>query len=272
MRSSTESGVGSASSSDHLAVGEEDHPVGVGRPAGIVGDHDDGLAELAHRPAQERQHLRRGVRVQVARGLVGEDEVGPVDQGACAGAALLLASRELGGPVRQAVGDPELGDEVVEPFLVHLPPGQVGRQRDVLPGRQRGDQVEGLEHEADPVAPQLGEALVVQAPDVEVADEGLPRRRPVEPRHAVHQRRLARPRRAHHGREAAALEGDVDAGQGVDRGLPGAVGLAQLDGVRGRRVRALRGRDLVGERHGASFRRRGEDAGVRGAAPTWSPL
>src|SRR5580700_4271065 len=31
---------------DDLAVGEEDDPVRVRSPAGVVGDHDDGLAEL----------------------------------------------------------------------------------------------------------------------------------------------------------------------------------------------------------------------------------
>src|ERR1700743_1723364 len=37
---------------DHGAVGQEHHPVGVRGPAGVVGDHDDGLAELADRAAQ----------------------------------------------------------------------------------------------------------------------------------------------------------------------------------------------------------------------------
>ena len=168
--------------------------------------------------------------------------------------------------------DAQLGDEVVEPLLVDLLPRQVGRQGDVLAGGQRGHQVERLEHEADPVAPQLGEPLVVEASDVEVAHEAVPRGRPVEAGHAVHQGGLARSRRAHDGREAAAVEGDVDPGQRVDGRLPGAVGLAQLDGVRRRGGRTLGGRDLVGERHGASFRRRGKDAGGRGAAPTVSPL
>src|ERR1700761_4940450 len=31
---------------DDGAVGQEHHPVGVRRPARVVGDHDDGLAEL----------------------------------------------------------------------------------------------------------------------------------------------------------------------------------------------------------------------------------
>ena len=121
MRSRTESAVGVGQLVDDVAVGQEDDPVGVGRPVGVVGHHDDRLAELGHRPPQERQHLGGGVRVEVAGGLVGEDEVGPVDQGPGAGAALLLAARHLGGPVRQPVADAQLVDQVVEPLLVHLP-------------------------------------------------------------------------------------------------------------------------------------------------------
>ena len=83
-----------------LAVGQEHHPVGIGRAVGVVGDHDDGLAELGHRAAQEGQHLGGGVRVQVARRLVGEDQLGPADEGPGAGAALLLAAGHLVGPVR----------------------------------------------------------------------------------------------------------------------------------------------------------------------------
>src|SRR5271156_430842 len=52
---------------DDGAVGQEDAPVGIGRPVGVVGDHDDGLAELGDGTAQERQHLGRGNGVQVSR-------------------------------------------------------------------------------------------------------------------------------------------------------------------------------------------------------------
>src|SRR5664280_3395843 len=42
-------------------VGQEDHPVGEGRPTGVVGDHDDRLVEFGHRSPEEPEHLRRGV-------------------------------------------------------------------------------------------------------------------------------------------------------------------------------------------------------------------
>src|SRR5580704_3195837 len=115
-----------------LAVGEEDDAVGEGGAAWIVGDHHDGLVELGHRPTQEAQHFRRRVRVEVAGGLVGEDQVGPRDQGPGTGGALLLATRHLLGAVRQPISDAELSDEKVEPRLVDLLPGQIRRQGDVL--------------------------------------------------------------------------------------------------------------------------------------------
>ena len=86
------------------------------------------------------------------------------------------------GPVRQAVADAELVDQVVEPGRVDLGPGQIGRQGDVLAGGQRGHQVERLEDEADAVAAQLGQAGVVEQADVLVADEGVARGRHVETR------------------------------------------------------------------------------------------
>src|ERR1700722_2684382 len=57
----------------HLAVGQEDHPVGEGRPPGVVGDHDDRLVELGDRAPEEREHLHGRVRVEIAGGLVGEE-------------------------------------------------------------------------------------------------------------------------------------------------------------------------------------------------------
>ena len=54
---------------------EEQHPVGVGRRDGVVGDHHDGLAEVDHGLAHEAEDLGAGPRVEVAGGLVGEDDL-----------------------------------------------------------------------------------------------------------------------------------------------------------------------------------------------------
>src|ERR1700730_7469924 len=74
----------------HVAVGQEHHPIGVGRAPRIVGDHDNRLAELGHRPTQEGEHLGGGVGVEIAGGLVGEDQIRAADQGPGTGGTLLL--------------------------------------------------------------------------------------------------------------------------------------------------------------------------------------
>ena len=91
-----------------------------------------------------------------------------------------------------------------------------------------GHQVERLEHEADAVAAQQRELLVGQRAQVDVADQDPAGRERVEPGDAVHERRLARARRAHDRREAPGGEGDVDAVEGPHGGVAASV---DLDGV-----------------------------------------
>ena len=158
---------------DEDPVGQEHHAVGVGGGVGVVGDHDDGLAELVDAAAQEAQHLGAGPRVEVAGGLVGEDDVGPGGHRTGAGDALLLAAGELAGPVGEPVGQPDGADDEVEPLLVDLAPGDVHRQGDVLLGGQRRHEVEGLEHEAHALAAQPGQVVVLHGGQVGLADEDL---------------------------------------------------------------------------------------------------
>src|SRR6478735_7398189 len=47
-------------------VGEEEHPVGERRRVGVVGDHDDGLAEVGDGATQEAEHLGAGAGVEVS--------------------------------------------------------------------------------------------------------------------------------------------------------------------------------------------------------------
>src|SRR4029453_11485456 len=132
---------------DHPAVGEEHDAVGEGRAVRVVGDHDDRLAHIGHRTLQERQQLRRRVRVEVAGRLVGEDEGRPVDERPCTGHSLLLPPGHLARTVAEALSEAELADQVVEPRLIELAARQVNGQRAVLRAPQRWHQVEGLEDE-----------------------------------------------------------------------------------------------------------------------------
>ena len=59
---------------------------------GVVGDHQDGLVELAAGLAEHLEDSVGVLGVEVAGGLVGEDDGGAVDEGAGDGYALLLAA------------------------------------------------------------------------------------------------------------------------------------------------------------------------------------
>ena len=150
------------------------------------------------------------------------------------GDALLLAAGELARAVPQPVAQADGADHAVEPRRVGLPAGEVERQRDVLQRGERRDQVEGLEDEADLVAPELGQLLVVSVGEVGAADVHLAGGERVEAGHAVHQRGLARARRAHDRGEPPAVEVDGDAVEGAHLGVARAVDLGGVQRAGGR--------------------------------------
>ncbi len=117
-----------------------------------------------------------GFRVEVAGGLVGEHDGRARDERARDRDALLLAAGELRGAVVEAVADADGVDQPVEPLAVGLAPGDRQRQQDVLFGVQHRQQVERLEDEADPVAAQLGQALVVEPGQLDAVEAHRARR------------------------------------------------------------------------------------------------
>jgi hypothetical protein len=74
-----------------------------------------------------------------------------------------MAAGELGRAVPEPVGQPGPLDHRGQPVRVRRGAGQRHRQRDVVPRGQRRHQVEGLEHEADPVPAQQRQLPVGQA-------------------------------------------------------------------------------------------------------------
>jgi len=120
-----------------------------------VRDQDEGLTLLPVEPAKQPQDLGAPVRVEVARGLVGQNEGGSVDERARDGHPLLLAARELRRPVpgsvRQAhqlkgIEAGRLGRHTAGPRVVR-------GERHVLQRAQRRDQVERLEDETHLTSP-----------------------------------------------------------------------------------------------------------------------
>ena len=173
------------------AVGEEDHLVGVRGGDRVVGHHHDGLALAADRLAEQFEDVGGGLGVQRAGRLVGEDHRGPRDQGAGDGDALLLAAGQFARAALVLAAEADAVEDLADGGPVRAAPVELLRQRDVLPDRQRGQQVERLEDEADPLPAQLGELPLVQAGQRLVVDDDGAGRRPVESGGAVQEGALA---------------------------------------------------------------------------------
>ena len=130
-----------------------------------MGGHQDASA-FRREVVQELQDALCGLRVEVAGGLVGQDEFGGVEEGPGDGEALAFSSAELMGPLVALVFQPDgfehLGDA---PFAVPslLPVGDLEDKLQVLRGGPVGQEFEVLKDDAqlpseqvDPVALERG--------------------------------------------------------------------------------------------------------------------
>ena len=96
----------------------------------------------------ELEHVFAGGRVEVARRLVGHDQLGSVHQRARHGDALLFATRQLRGVVAAALAEAHAIEELADPVGIGA---TVERQRqtDVLFGGQVRHELEVLEYDSD---------------------------------------------------------------------------------------------------------------------------
>ena len=157
--------------------------------------------------AQQREHLAAGAQVQRAGRLVGEHDLGLADQRPGDRHPLLLAAGELRGAVAGAVAEADRGQRLARPRRAEPPAREPRRQRDVLRGGQRAEQVEGLKDEPEPLAAQPRQRPLAQRARARASPRKHPAGgRPVQPGGGLQQRRLAGARRPHHGGERAALE------------------------------------------------------------------
>src|SRR5437879_7194338 len=125
--------------------------VRVCRSVRIVSNHHDCLSELFVQALHDLEHLCGGVAVEIAGGLVCEQECGIGDDGAGDGYALLLSSGEL---FRQMVNSVSQANQrershhmIATLILVQF--GQQKRQLDIFEGGENRDQIECLEDVAD---------------------------------------------------------------------------------------------------------------------------
>ena len=180
---------------DDLAVGEVEDAVGDRGGARVVGDHDDRLPVGVAAVAEQREDLGARSRVEVAGRLVGEDRPSAARRAsarprpAAAGRRRARSAGACGGAT-----SPTFSISSANHFSSTFSPAIESGSFDVLLGVQHREQVVELEDEADVLAPQVRELVVVHARDLLAGDVTRAARRLVEPGEDVHQRRLARAR------------------------------------------------------------------------------
>ncbi len=217
---------------DDPPVAEAHHALGLRGDVGLVGDQHDG-APFGVEVGEDREHVLGRVGVEVAGRLVGEDQRGVGDDRAGDRDALLLAAGELGGEVVQAVGHAHRRQR---PFgaaaaLGAVQAGVGERQFDVGERGGAGDEVEGLEDEAELAVAQVGELVLVEVVGVGAVDQVAPAGGDVEAAKDVHQRALAAAGAAHDRDEVAALDAQRDAAQRWHADRADRVGLADVADV-----------------------------------------
>ena len=145
------------------------HVLGARRGVRIVRHHDDGLALLLVQRLQQVEDLVARLAVEVAGGLVAQQERRIGDDRARDADALFLAARQLARLVLGALAQDRRGSSAAPTRLRAIRGGQRSqqqRQLDVALGRQHRQQVVHLKHEADVIrapacraAPSLSESV-----------------------------------------------------------------------------------------------------------------
>src|SRR3990172_8438040 len=219
--------------SDDAPVAKLDDPLGVARDVLLVG-HEQDRHTVGVEPLEEGHDRHRGPRVEVPRGLVGEEKGGLGDESAGDGDALLLSARELARLVIHAIGEADpLERRFRERPAVETPSRAVVEERKlhVLDGRRPPEEVESLEDETDLLIPDVGELVLAELVDLLAVEEVRAARGIVEAAEDIHQRRLPRARGAHDGDHLAACNLEVDPGERHHLVSAGAVDLGNSLGA-----------------------------------------
>jgi hypothetical protein len=171
-----------------------------------VGGHHHGGARAVD-PIEQPHDPLAGGRVQVAGGLVGQQQQRSVDEGPGHGHPLLLPPGQLPGEVVALLRQPDQVQHLGHLRLDDVPGStdHLERERHVLEHRLVREQAEVLEDTAD-VAPQVGDAPRAQVGDLATGHPDAPLIRRLFAQQQAQHGGLARPRRTDQEHELALVD------------------------------------------------------------------
>ncbi len=186
-----------------------DATVGKARDHRIVSDHYDRpplLVKLAQQPQDDLFVLR----IEIAGGFIGQNNLRVIDQRSRDADSLLLASRKLPWQVAHAVAQPHAGQSFNRLFLIgHAV--EVLRQHDVLDRGKKRNQVKLLEDESNLFRAHAIQFVRRNAGNVLAVEPDFAGCGAVEAANQIHQRRFTRPGGAHDGKPFALRDVQRDA-------------------------------------------------------------
>jgi acyl-CoA thioesterase I len=195
-----------------------------------MGDEHQSAADGTVEIEEKIRDALAGMRIEITRGLVREQNVGLGHERAREGDALLLAAGQLFRVMRGARREPHLIESLRRAYARVAMAVQLERQHDVLQSREGGDQVEGLEDESHVRAAHPRAPVLIQRREVDAGDEDAAGAGRIEPGKQCQQRRLARTRSAHHGEGLPGSHNDADIGENGERALRARHGLGHISG------------------------------------------
>ena len=192
------------------------HPVAAPRQRGVVGDQDQRGVAFGVSGEQEVDDFAAGGLVEIAGGLVGDEDRRIGRQCPRQRDPLLFAAGKLRGIVVAPFGKADGGEFSLGADVGIRNAGQFKRYRDVLQGGHRRDEMKGLENDADMAAAEARQRVFTEPAEGLPGHDNVAGVGPFEPGHYHQQRRLAGTRGAD---EANCLTGtymQVDALEDMD--------------------------------------------------------
>src|SRR6516164_908150 len=182
-----------------------------GKPR-AVGHHQKAATASRNQVARQRQHVIGGVFVEISCWLVGEQKQRLGRKRTADRYPLLLAAGELLGIALEQARQPESLDQLGMPGGI-VPAGDACLERQIVGDIETRNQIELLEYESQPVAPQRSPTCIGERGHARLIEPDLAAVGGIEPRDQMQQGALARTGFARQRHAFASRDFEIDPAQ-----------------------------------------------------------